>query len=71
MPKMLRKTLYWAPFMAAGPITGPLLEGALRHWRKGERWLAGMYAVAIVTTFFALPSLLVLMTRWTGVRLPI
>jgi hypothetical protein len=53
-----RKALYWSAFLSAGPITGPLLEGVWRNWRKGERILAGLYAVAALSTTVALPALL-------------
>lgn len=50
-----RKVLYWAPFLAMGPISGPLAEGVYRNLRKGNRVLAGLYAFAVVETFFVLP----------------
>lgn len=50
-----RKVLYWAPFLAMGPISGPLAEGVVRNMRKGNRVLAGLYAFAVVETFFVLP----------------
>ena len=50
-----RKVLYWAPFLAMGPISGPLAEGVYRNLRKGNRILAGLYAFAVVETFFVLP----------------
>ena len=50
-----RKALYWAPFLAMGPISGPLAEGVYRNLRKGNRVLAGLYAFAVVETFFVLP----------------
>ena len=50
-----KKVLYWAPFLAMGPISGPLAEGAVRNMRKGNKVLAGLYAFAVVETFFVLP----------------
>ena len=50
-----RKVLYWAPFLAMGPISGPLAEGVVRNMRKGNKVLAGLYAFAVVETFFVLP----------------
>jgi hypothetical protein len=52
-----RKVLYWAPFLAMGPISGPLAEGVVRNLRKGDRILAGIYAFAVVETFVVLPIL--------------
>ena len=59
----VRKTLYWSAFLSLGPITGPLLEGVWRNWRKGERALAGLYVAAILSTSVALPSLLGVMVE--------
>ena len=50
-----KKVLYWAPFLAMGPISGPLAEGAVHNMRKGNKVLAGLYAFAVVETFFVLP----------------
>ena len=50
-----KKVLYWAPFLAMGPISGPLAEGVVRNLRKGNKVLAGLYAFAVVETFFVLP----------------
>lgn len=50
-----RKLLYWAPWLAMGPISGPLAEGVYRNLRKGNRILAGLYAFAVVETFVVLP----------------
>lgn len=60
----LRKILYWAPFTAMGPVSGPLAEGMVRNLRKGHRVLAALYAVALVETFFVLPLLLAAALRW-------
>lgn len=50
-----KRVLYWAPFLAMGPISGPLAEGVVRNMRKGNKVLAGLYAFAVVETFFVLP----------------
>src|SRR6187549_1438236 len=50
-----KRVLYWAPFLAMGPISGPLAEGVYRNLRKGNKVLAGLYAFAVVETFFVLP----------------
>jgi hypothetical protein len=60
----LRKLLYWAPFTAMGPVSGPLAEGIVRNLRKGNRLLAVLYAIALVETFFVLPMLLVAALEW-------
>lgn len=59
-----RKILYWAPFTAMGPVSGPLAEGVVRNFRKGHRVLAGLYAIALVQTFFLLPMLLAAAIEW-------
>ena len=56
--RRVNKALYWSAFLSAGPITGPLLEGFWRNWRKGERVLAGLYVVAALSTAVALPAVL-------------
>lgn len=58
MKPPVRKTLYWSAFLTLGPITGPLAEGAVRNWRKGERILAALYVAAIGATYVALPGVL-------------
>jgi uncharacterized membrane protein (DUF485 family) len=64
MKRLLAKMAYWGAFLSLGPITGFLVEGVYRNLRKGERILAGLYAVSVVTTFFSLPLVLVLAIRW-------
>ena len=66
MKPPVRKALYWTTFLSLGPITGPLLEGAWRNWRKGERILAGLYIVAIASTYVALPAVLGAILREYG-----
>jgi len=51
---MRKKFLYWAPFLAMGPITGPLAEGVVRSWRRGDKILAGLYVLAIPSSYLAL-----------------
>ncbi len=51
----LRSSLVWAlPWIALGPFTGPLGLGMARNMRIGNRALACLYGLAIVTTSFAL-----------------
>jgi hypothetical protein len=63
MKPIVRKSLYWAPFLALGPITGPLVEGIVRNARKGETMLAGLYGVAVVATWVALTNMAVVATE--------
>jgi hypothetical protein len=44
-----------APFMLAGPITGPLLAGAVINFREGRPVLGSMYSVALAQYTFLLP----------------
>jgi len=53
---MRKKILYWLPFLALGPITGPLTEGVLRNWRRGDRVLAGLYVLAIPSSLALLAA---------------
>jgi hypothetical protein len=50
----MKKWLYWAAFLSLGPITGPLAEGIVRNLRKGERPLAALYGLAVVTSYMAM-----------------
>jgi hypothetical protein len=36
------------PWLLIGPISGPLAEGIVRNWRKGEFKLARLYAIALI-----------------------
>lgn len=38
------------PWLALGPLTGPLAEGILRNWRAGEVSLAWLYGMALWLT---------------------
>ena len=44
-----------APFLIAGPITGPFLAGVYYNWREGRRFLAGLYALAVVEALILAP----------------
>jgi hypothetical protein len=66
MKSFFHRTAYWGAFLSLGPITGPLIEGIYRNWRKGEKVLAGLYALAVVTSLIALPALLLLATQWAA-----
>lgn len=45
-----------APFLIAGPITGPFLAGVYYNWREGRRFLAALYAMAALEAIIILPS---------------
>lgn len=51
---MSRRRAWIAAYIAAGPITGPLLAGIKRHWRTAP-CLATLYALAVVLTWIDLP----------------
>ena len=44
-----------APFLLAGPISGPLLAGVVFNWREGRPVLASMYAALLAEYTFLLP----------------
>ncbi|ESQ88851.1 hypothetical protein ABENE_15185 [Asticcacaulis benevestitus DSM 16100 = ATCC BAA-896] len=46
-----------APYFLVGPISGPLLAGAVRNFQSGRPVLAIMYMVALVECAIALPLL--------------
>ena len=50
-------------FVLGGPISGPLFLRAVKHWRAGDRVLAGLYGVAIALVWVLLPTLLSWLTR--------
>lgn len=45
-------------WLIGGPISGPLFLRAVRHWRAGDRILAGLYVAAIGSVWVILPSVL-------------
>lgn len=55
---MKKSLIRVAPFLIAGPITGPFLAGVYYNWREGRRFLASLYAVAAVEAVIMLPWLL-------------
>jgi hypothetical protein len=48
-----------APFMLAGPISGPLLAGVILNLRGGQPVLGSLYAVALGLWAFLMPVLAV------------
>jgi len=44
-----------APFLALGPISGPLVAGVLINLREGRPVLACLYGVALAQVSFLLP----------------
>jgi hypothetical protein len=57
-PKRDRTLTRWmrvAPFLLAGPISGPLLAGAVFNAREGRPVLATLYAIAFAEVSVLLP----------------
>ena len=54
-----------APFFLIGPVSGPLLAGAVFNFREGRPLLGSLYAVAFVEFVVLLP----LITAKLGMRL--
>ena len=46
-----------APFLAAGPISGPLLAGAVVNFRGGRPVLASLYVLALALFTLLTPAL--------------
>jgi hypothetical protein len=44
-----------APYFVIGPISGPLLAGAVINYREGRRVLAGLYVTALLEYAIVLP----------------
>jgi hypothetical protein len=57
--RALSRKLGLLPYMALGPVTGPLAWRMVRCVQQGDRVLAGLYCVAIV-------ALWVVMAETTG-----
>lgn len=54
MSRHMTRTLRALPWIALGPVTAPL-AWRMFHWlRLGNRTLAGMYAIAIVSVWVVL-----------------
>ncbi|HKR86793.1 MAG TPA: hypothetical protein VJS38_01335 [Phenylobacterium sp.] len=57
----------WIVYAALGPVSGTLTAGIVRSWRKGERLLAALYAIALIEFFTCAPLALKHMASMTGV----
>ena len=44
-----------APFLLAGPISGPLLAGVVFNFREGRPVLGSLYAIALAEIVIFLP----------------
>ena len=44
-----------APFFLAGPVSGPLLAGAVLNFREGRPLLGSLYAIALAEMTICLP----------------
>jgi hypothetical protein len=60
----MKRFLRFAPWLALGPVTGPLAAGFYRNWRAGEHVLASLYLVAMAFWFYDLGL-------WTARAFPI
>jgi hypothetical protein len=54
-----------APFLALGPISGPLVAGITRNFREGRPFLGSLYAIVLIQYTILLPVVAVQM----GVKL--
>ena len=43
------------PFLALGPISGPLVVGITKNFREGRPFLGTLYAIVLVQYTFLLP----------------
>ena len=50
-----RKVRRLAPFFLAGPISGPLLAGAVLNFKEGRPVLGALYAIALAEFTIFLP----------------
>jgi hypothetical protein len=48
-----------APYFLLGPLTGPCVAGVVINLQRGNRVLAGLYAIAALETVFLLPPIVV------------
>lgn len=48
-----------APFLIIGPVSGPLLAGAVFSFREGRPVRGSLYAIALVAFVVLLPTLTV------------
>lgn len=48
-----------APYFLLGPLTGPFVAGVVINLQRGNRVLAGLYAIAVLETVFLLPPTVV------------
>lgn len=59
---MKKSLIRVAPFLIAGPISGPFMAGVYYNWREGRRVLAGLYAIAALEAVFLAPIYLAKLT---------
>ncbi|HUZ12592.1 MAG TPA: hypothetical protein VMU93_07090 [Caulobacteraceae bacterium] len=52
LPPRIRRL---APFLLAGPISGPLLAGAVLNFKEGRPVLGSLYAFALAEITIVLP----------------
>ncbi len=61
----MRKILRHAPWLALGPLTGPLAAGVVAYSRARRPFMAGICALGIVEVWIGLPAILC----WLNARL--
>lgn len=52
-----------APYMALGPISGPLAAAAVYYFKRGEVVLGSLYVLAIAEIFVVLPVVVAHLTQ--------
>ena len=59
---MKKSLIRVAPFLIAGPISGPFMAGVYYNWREGRPVLASLYAVAALEAVVLAPLYLAKLT---------
>lgn len=59
---MKKSLIRVAPFLIAGPISGPFMAGVYYNWREGRPVLASLYAIAVVEAMLLAPLYLAKLT---------
>lgn len=55
---MKKSLIRVAPFLIAGPISGPFMAGVYYNWREGRPVLASLYAIAVLEAVVLAPWLI-------------
>lgn len=59
---MKKSLIRVAPFLLAGPISGPFMAGVYYNWREGRPVLASLYAIAVLEAVVLAPLYLAKLT---------